>query len=175
MIKRLLHITVLALILSFSLDLIAHAYSIPSTYKPGNEPLDLNYNHGSIQGSFATILILQVIAGGLLYFAAPIAVIMIAMGAFQMVTGGAESEQLEQSKKHLTWTMIGLVVIILSYSIVKFAITFVMDSANPPPSTNTAQPDGSPTAPETALPSGGDTSFFYNSPILISEIEHLHS
>ena len=46
-----------------------------------------------------------------------------------MATGGADSEKLEQAKKGLTWTIAGLLLIILSYSIVKTVINTTVDVA----------------------------------------------
>lgn len=119
------------------------AYSIPNEFRPQNEPFSLKYGEGPVQGSTATIQILQIIAGGLLYFAVPVAVIIISIAGLQMVTGGAESEKLEESKKNLTWAVIGLILIILSYSAVKFVISFIFNSANkealPPPASTTTE------------------------------------
>ncbi len=107
---------------------VAGADGIPNMYRPINEPFNIAYDK---EGG-AAILILQIIAGGLLYFAAPIAIIMIGIAGWQLVTGGAESEKIEQGKKHLFWSIAGLLVIILSFSIVKFLITFSIKSASVP-------------------------------------------
>lgn len=111
-------------------SMVAYSYSIPSELKPINEPFDINYNEGKIQGVSATILILQIIAGGLLYFAAPVAIVMIVWGATNMVIGGAETEKVEQAKKHLTWSVVGLLLIIFSYAFVRFIISFVVEAAS---------------------------------------------
>lgn len=129
--------------MTFLMGMEVQAYSIPNEFRPENEPFSLDYGEGPIQGSTATIKILQIIAGALLYFAVPIAVIIISIAGFQMVTGGAESEKLEESKKTLTWAIIGLILIILSYSAVKFVISFIFNSANkeklPPPASAAAE------------------------------------
>lgn len=122
--KKLIVTICLTLLLVFSLSLVAQAYQIPDEYKPANIGYGEDYFEKT-QTATATITVLQIIAAALLYFAAPIAVIMITIAAFQMTTGGADSEKLEQAKKHLTWTVLGLLVIILSYTIVKLTITFV--------------------------------------------------
>lgn len=132
--KKILLTFSLALFLTTLTGIAAHAYQIPDIFRPSNLPFGGdNYREGFVQGSTATIRILQIIASSLLYFAAPLAVIIITMAAFDMIKGGAESEELEQAKKNLTWTVIGLLVIILSYSIVRFVITLVMESANVQP------------------------------------------
>jgi Type IV secretion system pilin len=134
--KKKLLIIISTVLLLIALAGVAQAYQIPDEYRPGNlffgeDELDYNNDlEGQTQGSTATVIILQTIAGSLLYFATPLAVILIGFGAFNMVMGGADSEQLEQSKKHLTWTVIGLFLIILSYTLVRIIITFVSRSAN---------------------------------------------
>jgi hypothetical protein len=122
-------ITLLFLALAISKIAYADNFTINPDYKPINEPFPLTDVIEKEGAGGATILVLQIIAGGLLYFAAPVAIIMIAMAAFGIVMGGAESEKIEQSKKNLTWSVIGLLVIILSYSIVRFAIGFAIKAA----------------------------------------------
>lgn len=117
------------------------AYSIDDSYAPNNTPF--NFDTKAMGAESSTIFLLQIIAGALLFFAAPLAVIMIAWAALDMVMGGAESEKLEQSKKHLTWTIIGLILIIISYSAVRFVLTIVVDS-DVPASTTTNLPAPEP-------------------------------
>ena len=142
---------------------VANAYQIDEKFRPNNEPFDeINYDYApnNTPGSFATILILQLIAGTLLYFAAPVAIVMLAAAGWQMTTGGAETEKLEQAKKNITWTIVGLLAIILSYSIVKFAIGFVIIAADVEP-----LPEQPPAEEATYQPST----------LLIAEIERLLS
>jgi len=104
----------------------ASAYQIDPSYRPQNAPFSLKEEITQQGAQSATIIILQIIAGALLYFAAPIAVIVIAMGGFNIVIYGAEQEKLEQGKKQLTWAIIGLFCVILSYSIVRIILEFVL-------------------------------------------------
>jgi len=117
-------------IISLALVLNTHfveAYSINDAYRPINSPFALEYD--KTQPYFTTIVILQIITGGLLYFATPVAIIMIAFAGFQIVTGGADSDKLEEGKKSITWSLIGLAAIILSYSIIRFVISLIIKSA----------------------------------------------
>lgn len=122
------------------------SYRIDESYAPPNTPFDFDFRAMGAEGS--TIFLLQIIAGALLFFAAPLAVIMICWAAFDMVMGGADSEKLEQSKKHLTWSIIGLILIIISYSAVRFVLYFVITSAEP----------SSATPATTTVPATGGTS-----------------
>ncbi len=109
-------------------SLVAQAYSIPEEFRPNNAPLG-NFDYTSENAGGITITILQILAGSLLYFAAPVAIIITIMAAFTLVIGGADSEKTEQAKKHLTWSVVGLFIIILSYSIVKIIISLVINAA----------------------------------------------
>lgn len=115
---------VLALTLT---DHFAQAYSVSPAYRPANSPFTLDYDTNTPSGN--TIIILQILSGGLLYFATPVGIIMVAISGFKIVTGGAESEKMEEGKKSLTWALIGLAAIILSYSAVRFVLSFIIRSA----------------------------------------------
>ena len=105
---------------------------MPDAYRPENMPFGreaLGTATGLTGAAFAFVLILQIIAGGLLYFAAPVAVITIVLAALSMVVGSHETEKVEQAKKWLTWAIIGLLTIMLSYSIVRIIIGLVIRAA----------------------------------------------
>jgi hypothetical protein len=133
--KKITLYIIAAILLSLLISSVsAEALTIPEYLRPINEPFniagDIDASGNGISGAAAgTIIILQIIAGTLLYFAAPIAIIMIAIAALNMVIGGADSEKIEQSKKSLTWTIIGLLAIILSYSLVRFVIGLIINAA----------------------------------------------
>ncbi|MBD3361046.1 hypothetical protein GF366_04585 [Candidatus Peregrinibacteria bacterium] len=119
----------LAIILGLLLiQSVSAQYTIPPELRPQNEPFaveEIIQQEGAASGA---VLILQIIAGGLLYFAAPVAVIMIGLAALNIVTGGSDTEKIETGKKHLTWSIVGLVLIILSYSAVRFIISFAIQA-----------------------------------------------
>lgn len=99
-------------------------YRLPGELKPSNVPFDVDIGHTSDPGITQVQYILQVIAGALLYFAAPLAVLMIAMIGFNMAMNSGNTEKIEAGKKSLTWAIAGLATIILSYALVKFVINF---------------------------------------------------
>lgn len=65
---------------------------------------------------------LQLIAGGLLYLAAPTAVLFIAVSGLRYVTSHGDENAMEGAKKTLTWAVIGLVVVIGAWAIVRIII-----------------------------------------------------
>jgi type IV secretion system pilin len=120
----------------------AFAYSIPAEYTPDNTPFPsygIDENAGvpyedttDVRAvAWQTSIILQIIAGALLYFAAPLAILVIVLGAFKLVMGGAETEQVEQGKKQITWAILGLLLIMLSYSLVRILIETSILAGNP--------------------------------------------
>jgi len=106
-------------------------YSIPEQYQPSNTPFALDFKNNPAETPEAPlILILQIIAASLLYVAAPLAVISIVMAAFTMVSSTGTPEKIETGKKHLKWAIIGLMIIIFSYAIVKAVITIAFETFN---------------------------------------------
>lgn len=130
MIKKILTTIILSISLLIAGTAVVHAYQIDPSYRPSNAPFALNEEIKTKGASGATVLVLQIIAGALLYFAVPVGVIMIVMAGSSMVIFGAEQEKLDAAKKHLTWSIIGLVLIILSYSLVKIIITAIIGAAS---------------------------------------------
>lgn len=145
--------------LGLSLSHIASAvYSIPTEYMPDNMPFNIPYDKGD-PGVTPLQFILQIIAGSLLYIAAPLAVISIAIAAFNIVMNSTNPEKVEGSKKHLKWAITGLVVILVSYAIVKALITIVYSTFTPVtteqtvPSSDTVTPATTDTTQDTTTPS----------------------
>jgi hypothetical protein len=99
-------------------------YRLPDELKPSNVPFDIDIGQTKDPGVTQIQYILQVIAGALLYVAAPLAVLMIAMIGFNLALGSGSAEKIEAAKKTLTWAVLGLVIIILSYALVKFVLAF---------------------------------------------------
>ncbi|MCK9186578.1 hypothetical protein M0P48_04020 [Candidatus Gracilibacteria bacterium] len=143
-IKQIAKFSIISLSIALSLAVSAvlphtsFAYTIPEDLRPINEPfviekeLDPTKENASPNASATTgtIVFLQILAGGLLYFAAPVGIIIIAMTGFNMVFQGAESEKIEQSKRSLTWAIMGLLLIILSYSLVRIVINMALQAAS---------------------------------------------
>jgi hypothetical protein len=50
------------------------------------------------------------------------AVIMIMVGGFMYITSGGDSGKIQEAKKTLTWSFIGLVVIVLARTIILFVV-----------------------------------------------------
>ncbi len=82
--------TLIANLSILSHKLTSFAYQIPNEYRPENQPFGfigrmIEPGENAVGG---IILILQIVEGSLLYFAAPIAVIVITIAGLQMIIGG---------------------------------------------------------------------------------------
>jgi hypothetical protein len=91
---------------------------------------------------------LQVLAGGLITVAAPVAVIIIAISGLFAVVSHGDQKLIVRAKKTLTWAVIGLIVIIFAWVIVRTTIEVVLSVNNAP---------GSP-AGQSAAPAAGGAS-----------------
>lgn len=69
---------------------------------------------------------LQLIAGGLLYLAAPTAVLIIAVSGLRYATSHGDENSMEGAKKTLMWAIIGLVVVIGAWAIVRIIIDTIV-------------------------------------------------
>jgi hypothetical protein len=138
--KKILKIAVI-LILAGALGVIlaqtvSAEYQIPKDLKPSNVPFDLDFTQkgtGQSAGTTALITVLQILAGALLYVAAPIAVLMMGMTAFNIVMFSGNQEKTDTAKKQFTWAILGLLTIILSYSLVRFLLGFAIGVFNENP------------------------------------------
>jgi flagellar basal body-associated protein FliL len=100
-------------------------------------------------------IVLQLIAGSLIYAAGPFAVLMIAIGGFRYVISHGDQTQMDGAKKTITWAIIGLIVIILSYAIVTNIIKIASSTGTQGTQTS-GQPQGDGT-PQTSTDGGGAT------------------
>lgn len=59
-----------------------------------------------------------------------VAVIMILIGGFRWMTAGGNEEKVETAKKILTAAIIGLIIVLLAWAIVTFALGTLNNTAN---------------------------------------------
>jgi|GEM_PF-2242379 len=86
---------------------------------------------------------LQLIAGGLLYLAAPVTVLTIAIAGLRYVTSHGNQEAIDKAKKTLEFAVIGLLVIMTSYTIIRVTInTILLTNSSTPVPTATSTSSG---------------------------------
>jgi hypothetical protein len=71
----------------------------------------------------------QVIAGALLMLSGGLAVIVVTIGGIMYITSRGNQQQMEMAKNTLVWGVLGILIIIFSYFIVRFVLTVVTGNA----------------------------------------------
>lgn len=92
----------------------ADGFQLPTEYKP---TYAINYTVAKTNDYRAVNAIFQILAGGLIYLAAPLAVLLIAIGGLRYVISRGDQTAMDEAKKNITWAIIGLIVIALSWAI----------------------------------------------------------
>ncbi len=127
MIKKILTSLILSVIL---ITTVQAAMGIPKNLMPKNTPLKglnqtiteevkANGQDGAVTGAN---IVLQYLANILLFFAAPLAVLFLARAAADYAFAMGEDSKLESAKRELTWSLVGLVLVMFSYLLVRLFI-----------------------------------------------------
>ena len=107
-------------------------------------------------------MIMELLAGSLIYLAGPLAVLMLAIGGLRYVMSHGDQTQMEEAKKTITYAIIGLIVIVLSYAIVSNVINLTLSTGvsveeeTPTSSEKQSSPSESSTPEEKPAESGGN-------------------
>ncbi len=107
-----------------SLDETPTGIRIDNTFKPINAPDAINQNYGTDTVN----AFLQFIAGSLIEIVSGLAIFAFVIAGYMFVTAGVNESQIEKAKEVIKYTIIGLFVIILSYTIVKTVISLLLET-----------------------------------------------
>ena len=113
-------------------DLNDAVESLQGTDSEGNPIIDIpkpqhlpGVDDESLEGDAGDVTVtLQKIANGIAGIASGIAIFMIIFSAFKLVTAVGNSDDITKAKKGLTWSIVGLILIIAAFVIVKTIIYF---------------------------------------------------
>jgi len=107
-----------------SSDLMARV-ELPAEFHPDYLPaVELKNANEADYGNY----FLQLIAGGLLYLAAPIAVVVLAIAGLRYSISHGDQAQMDGAKNTIQWALVGLIIIIFSFAIVKAVITLTIQT-----------------------------------------------
>lgn len=107
------------------------AIELPDSLRPQYAPdVKIAANTDTKKGFEAAYanLILQTIAGSLLYLAGPLAIAIIAISGLRYVTAHGNQTYMDGAKKTLMYAIVGLLITIFSYAIVKAIIALVVST-----------------------------------------------
>lgn len=113
--KKLVQIILIITLVALPAIALAQVQLNSDLLKPAYAP-EFNVSGGN-RASVANV-VLQLIAGSLIYAAGPLAVLILAFGGLRYVTSHGDQTQMEEAKKTITWAIIGLLVIIVSWALV---------------------------------------------------------
>lgn len=77
--------------------------------------------------------VIHAITNFLMWVGAPIAVIIILYGAFQLITAAGNPEKIEGGKRAIWWAIAGIVIILLGYGITAVVANFFGYQGDVPP------------------------------------------
>lgn len=127
--------------------------TLDNSLKPDNSPGviidEASLKKSGGEAAYANY-ILQMLAGALISIAAPVAIVIIAVSGLIAVVSHGDQGLIDKAKKTLVWAVIGLVVIIFSWVIIRSVVSLVL-TANVSPSTTTSS---SSTTPNSSTGSG---------------------
>lgn len=89
------------------------------------ETLLNTYDMGDVAATAGINLILKKIADGLLYIAAPVTIVFIAYSATGYIIAMGKQEGLDEAKKGITWSIMGLILVIMSYGLTRLLIAML--------------------------------------------------
>ncbi|HAU40300.1 MAG: hypothetical protein UV80_C0001G0058 [Candidatus Peregrinibacteria bacterium GW2011_GWF2_43_17] len=127
--KILIAITTLVLLLPLCKTAFA-AYEVPEEYQPSNiaeSRADQNEStEGGDYGATAVTYVLADLVSGLLGIVGVIAVYFLVANALSYASSFGQQDKIDKAKKGIMWSIAGLLIIMLSYSIVRFVIRVVL-------------------------------------------------
>lgn len=142
------------------------AIGIPKELRPDNvglkslnETITQEVGKNGQEGAVTSAnIVLQYFANILLFFAAPLAVLFLARAGSDYAFAMGEDAQLEKAKRELTYSILGLVLVMFAYVIVRIIIqpTVLLQTATeklgPPPATSTTNQAAGPSQPNVKKP-----------------------
>lgn len=96
-----------------SLGALLSPLSVMAQVRLPNQPSGVP---GSLQGAIGSILNAVIGIIGL------IAVVVIIIGGIFLATSGGDEEKIKQGKDYITYGIIGVIIVVLAYSIVSFVL-----------------------------------------------------
>ncbi|PJB89019.1 hypothetical protein CO082_02430 [Candidatus Peregrinibacteria bacterium CG_4_9_14_0_8_um_filter_44_15] len=108
------------------------SYPIPGKYQPSNiaeswvEQNSKAMGDTESYGALAVTFILADLVSGLLGITGVIAVYFLVSSGLQYATSFGQQDKIDKAKKGITWSIVGIFVIMLAYAIVRFVIKIVL-------------------------------------------------
>jgi len=106
------------------------AYEIPSEYQPSNIAESWAEQSGGVEGgnygALSVTYILADLVSGLLGIVGVVAVYFLVANGLAYASAFGQQDKIDKAKKGIIWSIAGLLIIMLSYSLVRFVIKTVL-------------------------------------------------
>ncbi|QQR55391.1 hypothetical protein IPG41_02445 [Candidatus Peregrinibacteria bacterium] len=94
---------------------------------PGFEPIDTeNSEHPELNATQNIILFVGSMVSQVLLFMATIAIIFVILAGANYIFAFGKDERIERGKRGVFWSLAGLIIILLSYSVVQGVISLIL-------------------------------------------------
>ena len=115
-------------------------FPIGSATTSGTVPKDNKVSDGAKYLEDARLQLTSKIISTVLAIAGSVAVFFIVYNGWSMATSAGKEEVITQHKKGLMWALVGLLLITLSYSIMRFVISIPLQADDRAPASTEAPP-----------------------------------
>lgn len=123
------------------------ALALPSYLRPSNLPtVTAPVQPGADQAQAEARLLIGKVINWIFGIVGLIAVWAVVNNAFWLVVAVGKGETIDQRKKALFWAVGGLILLILSYTIIQMVVRFVINVAEEAPAVGGPAPTPSPSA-----------------------------
>ncbi|MBI4127321.1 hypothetical protein HY463_01285 [Candidatus Peregrinibacteria bacterium] len=125
-----IYLAIAAAIIFWSLALNAFAaIQLDETYKPDNLPsYQTQTGSGEIAATQTVALFVGKIVGQILLFLGAVTVVFIIIAGAKYIFAFGNDDRLGQAKRGMTWSIVGLILIMLSYAIVRGVIKILIST-----------------------------------------------
>lgn len=131
MIKNLLFTVLAAILLSFSIDGALAAIQLEDDFRPSNLPTmevedAVNDDNPETAATQTLIMFVGNIISQVLLFAGALTIIFVIWAGINYILAFGKDERIEKGKRGIVWSLVGLVLILLSYAIVQGILQIIL-------------------------------------------------
>lgn len=131
MIKKLLLTVLTAMLLSFSIDGALAVIQLDDSFRPENLPTmevedAVNDDNPETAATQTLIMFVGNIISQVLLFAGALTILFVILAGINYILAFGKDERIEKGKRGIVWSLVGLVVILLSYAIVQGILQIIL-------------------------------------------------
>lgn len=131
MIKKLLLTILAATLLSFSIDVTLAAIQLDDSFRPSNLPTievedAVNDDNPETAATQTLIMFVGNIISQVLLFVGALTILFVIIAGINYILAFGKDERIEKGKRGIVWSLVGLVLVLLSYAIVQGILQIIL-------------------------------------------------